>query len=196
MENIVDSLSKIGFFFDELILVLNCDNEIIYCNEAAKLHFGFNGRSIQQNFNDYCIRYDIPISNEDGNFLGQNNFNITQCQIVSPNSRGDTVAIDWKISNICENEGVSHILLTGRDISNEFYSNEKIGDLEIQLSSIIEMMAENYWWKDTLGVYKGFNQSLLQKLGVRQQDVIGKTDYDLPWADTADQLVKNDLIVI
>lgn len=64
---------------------------------------------------------------------------------------------------------------------------------EKRLESIIESIAGNHWWKDVNGVYLGCNDSLAKTLGLNSHlDVIGKTDYQLPWAETADALVQND----
>jgi len=64
---------------------------------------------------------------------------------------------------------------------------------EGHLRSIIESIAGNHWWKDVNGVYRGYNTTLLKVLGYESQDdIIGKTDYELPWADQADCLVAHD----
>jgi len=64
---------------------------------------------------------------------------------------------------------------------------------EGHLRSIIESIAGNHWWKDLNGVYRGYNSTLLKMLGYESQDdIIGKTDYELPWADQADYLVAGD----
>ena len=64
---------------------------------------------------------------------------------------------------------------------------------EEHLRSIIESIAGNHWWKDVNGVYRGYNRTLLKTLGYESQaDIIGKTDYELPWADQADCLVVHD----
>src|SRR5262249_24267101 len=45
--------------------------------------------------------------------------------------------------------------------------------------------------------YRGCNETVAKLLGLQSpSDIIGKTDYDLPWADQADQLVKHDKLVI
>lgn len=64
---------------------------------------------------------------------------------------------------------------------------------EGHLRSIIESIAGNHWWKDINGVYRGYNRTLLKMLGYEsQEEIIGKTDYELPWADQADCLVALD----
>ena len=65
--------------------------------------------------------------------------------------------------------------------------------MQQQLESVIDSVAGNHWWKDVNGVYRGYNSSLLETLGFKSlEDVIGKTDYELPWSEQADYLVTND----
>ncbi len=68
---------------------------------------------------------------------------------------------------------------------------------EEHLRSIIDSIAGNHWWKDKDGVYRGYNRTLLKSLGYRSSsEIIGKTDYELPWSDQADHLVAHDREVI
>lgn len=55
----------------------------------------------------------------------------------------------------------------------------------------------NVYWKDLKGVYLGCNLSMLDMVGLSSiQDVVGKTDYDLSWSESAGVLQKNDREVI
>ena len=65
--------------------------------------------------------------------------------------------------------------------------------METLFESLLAPIAGNHWWKDVNGVYLGCNETFIKSLGLNSRsEVIGKTDYELPWADTADILVKND----
>ena len=64
---------------------------------------------------------------------------------------------------------------------------------EEYLRSIIDSIAGNHWWKDQNGVYRGYNHTLLKDLGYQSSsDIIGKTDYELPWSEHADRLAAHD----
>lgn len=67
--------------------------------------------------------------------------------------------------------------------------------IENYLEEISECLIGNFYWKDKDGIYLGCNKSALDIPGKGQEDVIGKTDYDL-WPDRADQLRENDLAVM
>ncbi|HCE6135877.1 TPA: PAS domain-containing protein [Legionella pneumophila] len=68
------------------------------------------------------------------------------------------------------------------------HTNESI------LSSIIKSLPGSIYWKDKEGYYLGGNDTLLEMAGM--SSIIGKTDFDMPWADTAQTLRDNDLKVM
>ncbi len=62
------------------------------------------------------------------------------------------------------------------------------------LSSILKALPGSIYWKDTNGVYLGCNDAMLEMTGM--SSIIGKTDFDMPWADSAHVLRENDQRVI
>ena len=64
------------------------------------------------------------------------------------------------------------------------------------LDSVIDILSGNHWWKDTKGRYLGCNKNVANRIGLEPSDIIGKTDYELPWKEQADELVRNDKIVM
>lgn len=55
--------------------------------------------------------------------------------------------------------------------------------LQRHLEVVVNTITGNHWWKDLEGRYQGFNDSLTKSLGLTSaKDIIGKTDYELPWA--------------
>jgi PAS domain S-box-containing protein len=67
--------------------------------------------------------------------------------------------------------------------------NEK----EVKVSDVLEGTPGCVCWKDVNGVYLGCNQAEVEMLGLSSpEEMIGKTDYDLPWKDSADALRETD----
>jgi len=53
------------------------------------------------------------------------------------------------------------------------------------------------FWKDQELRYQGGNDKFLQALGLQTNDqLIGKTDYDFPWAEDAERYRQSDLLVL
>lgn len=59
--------------------------------------------------------------------------------------------------------------------------------------SVMDEMPVIFWAKGVDGVYIWGNTTINTFAGC---SVVGKTDYDLPWADTAEQLVAHDNSVL
>jgi len=62
------------------------------------------------------------------------------------------------------------------------------------LASIIKSLPGCIYWKDKAGKYLGCNNNVLELVGM--PSVIGKTDFDLPWAELAQPIRDNDLKVL
>jgi two-component system aerobic respiration control sensor histidine kinase ArcB len=92
-----------------------------------------------------------------------------------------------------ENNKINSFLLIRNTINQEITTESSAKNIERRLEAIIESIAGNHWWKDINGRYKGCNDAVAKLLGLNSAaDIIGKTDYELPWAEQADELVKND----
>jgi PAS domain S-box-containing protein len=60
---------------------------------------------------------------------------------------------------------------------------------EIYLNNIVAHLPGSIYWKDRNGVYLGCNDFVANMAGLKNRfDVIGKTDYELPWKEYADEL--------
>ncbi|QLE50356.1 GAF domain-containing protein [Nostoc sp. C057] len=75
---------------------------------------------------------------------------------------------------------------------------ENLGQTEQFLRLIMDNIPQSVFWKDRNSVYLGCNQKFAQASGVElPENVIGKTDYDLPWTrEEADWYVKCDRQII
>ena len=62
---------------------------------------------------------------------------------------------------------------------------------------IIDSITASIYWKDTKGVYIGCNKYMVAMAGLdNRKQIIGKTDFDLPWKDQAEKISRVDKLVI
>lgn len=65
------------------------------------------------------------------------------------------------------------------------------------LDGIISLMPGHVYWKDKDGFFLGCNEEQAKAAGLNsRKDIIGKTDYELPWKEQAHILRKSDLKVM
>ena len=76
-------------------------------------------------------------------------------------------------------------------------SNNSVTNV-LALKNIIASMPGHVYWKNHDGVYLGCNDRQAVSLGmVSGEDVVGKTDFDLPWnSDSAQKFRNNDLRIM
>lgn len=69
---------------------------------------------------------------------------------------------------------------------------------KLALESIVSHMPGHVYWKNAEGTYLGCNDRQARFLGLEKgSDVIGKTDFELPWPmEAAEEFRKNDIVVM
>jgi PAS domain S-box-containing protein len=62
---------------------------------------------------------------------------------------------------------------------------------------LLDSIAASIYWKDLSGVYLGCNKYMLMMTGLESKDqIIGKTDYALPWRKQANKIKEIDKLVV
>ncbi len=65
------------------------------------------------------------------------------------------------------------------------------------LDKVISHIPHHIFWKDTKGRFLGCNQLFAKVAGYNKpEEIIGKTDFDMPWCDQADKYVSDDQTVM
>ncbi|MDF1757582.1 MAG: ATP-binding protein [Legionellaceae bacterium] len=74
-------------------------------------------------------------------------------------------------------------------MKNKKYSKQSIKDLAENYNNLISLVPCHIYWKDKDGRYLGCNLLQAKTLGFNSsEEIIGKTDYDLPWYKQAEEL--------
>jgi PAS domain S-box-containing protein len=162
------------------------------CNNSAIKMFGLNSPADIIGKNDYEMPWvetaDILINN-DKNVVENDVTQILEEQLTAKD--GSVIPLLVVKAPLRDEEG--KIIGTIGNAIDLTVQKKGTKSIENRLESIIDSIAGNHWWKDANGVYLGCNDSFITTLGLHSHaDVIGKTDYELPWAETAEVLVKND----
>ena len=172
---------------------LNSDYNTIDINRIAKLLLGFEPKNmLKKNLIGYCelmslacpivipVNSDIPLM-------------VTKTTHGCRN--GAIVRIEWNIiKEIDDREILQGWILIGKVI--EFLDNKyKTKQLKF-IEKILNTFPIGIFFKDTDGKYLFNNRYLLKISGFKHNNtMVGKTDYDMSWADITEVLIAHDQLV-
>lgn len=111
------------------------------------------------------------------------------------------IMLSKKAPLLNENNQIIGIIGASFDVTKrkEFESSlyKEKSDTAAYLAEIIDKIPGSVYWKDKNGVYLGCNAFVLKMAGATEKtDIIGKTDYDMPWRDFAPDLSRIDSRII
>lgn len=171
------------------IIILNNDFDILECNDlAAIMHCWQKKEMLGQNYVKLCEQYQITCPIDSSN--PRDKFINKQCKIVF--SGGRFRNIRWSIYFV---ESQLVILVGEEVLLSRRLTNQESKDA--YLRNFIAKLPGVIYWRDRKGVYLGCNDDMLKLAGVSSYDeIIGKTDSDLSWKNTAEQIHALDLAVM
>lgn len=92
---------------------------------------------------------------------------------------------------------VTRLLGVAKNITARALEEREVRETKKMLQQVIDNIPQRVFWKDLDFVYLGCNSKLCTDIGVNDScEIVGKTDYELPWAVHADRFRKNDQEVI
>lgn len=171
-------------------LRLDLDYIVRDINNTAELLLGFEQKNLlNKSLLEYCQSngFSCPIIlNVDNNEPFDLNTTIHACH------NQKVVKIQWNIlPEVDQDSNLIGWLLTGKFI--EFIDPTNQAKQLLFLKNIINNVPISVYLKDKCGRYLFCNAYFVRAAGaVQAKYLIGKTDYDMPWAETAAQLIQND----
>ncbi|MGD0173344.1 MAG: PAS domain-containing protein, partial [Anaerolineales bacterium] len=90
-----------------------------------------------------------------------------------------------------------HIFAAARDVTDRKRTEDELRESRRMLETVLNTIPARVFWKDRDLVYLGCNQSFAQDAGFRSpEEVIGKNDYQIGWADYTEEYQADDRAVI
>ena len=171
--DIINDLESIVSFIDKYALIINNNQEIIYCNPYLLKFLEYEvhqiiGRELKEILNYSYI-------NEGKNVIVKNKSGIEEVMEICT------------VKGIYKGEEGSCIFLKRviESINIGYYTDK-----------IIDLMPLNIWIKDINGKYVYGNNNYSETVQKKRNDIIMATDYDIWPKELADDFIKEDKIVI
>ncbi len=107
---------------------------------------------------------------------------------------GRTLQIEWQEKTMRDAQGrVIGLLRTGQDVTERSQMEEELRQSQQMLSLIMDNIPQAIYWKDRELKYVGCNPPFALDAGhLSPQDLIGKDDFAMPWADQAEAYRADD----
>ncbi|MFC1537649.1 PAS domain S-box protein, partial [Gemmatimonadota bacterium] len=179
-----------------VFLVDAADHKIIDCNSTFEKLFGYKrdeviGQSMEILHADQEMFYSFSqrlysVLDIDGVFN-------TEYRMKRKN--GEVFISEHTITEICDDSG-NRSTLVGviRDITERKRAEEALHDSRHMLQTVLDSIPAAVFWKDLDSIYLGGNQTFLEAAGLNSsEEVVGKSDYELPWdKEQADSFLEDD----
>lgn len=110
----------------------------------------------------------------------------------------DMVALPELSELLSMNKNLTEENLSRQKAENELkQSRAELAESNKMLSDVLDAIPVRVFWKNLNSEFQGVNRLLLNDSGLNDvSEIIGKTDYDMPWADFADKFRKDDKAVL
>jgi len=108
-------------------------------------------------------------------------------EAVHSKKDGTPVNVSIHITVLKDGDGVVQQRIANIiDITEQIQAKHQVEETQAKLTSIISAIPDMIWMKDTNGFYLACNDALEQFFGKKEDELIGKTDYDLFPKENAD----------
>lgn len=181
---------------NDLVICLDPDLCIIECNNAAaKVHRWKRDEVLNKNYMELCLKsgFTNPISFDPNKILLGKKITNHACTFIHTDKTEHTIV--WTITRLLNDKKEPYgLLMVGHDITDIKEAWAQVYHLD---SIIKHAPGLIYYWKDRNSVHLGCNNSFAELAGLKScEEVVGKTDFDLPWKSQADSYRKDDQEVI
>lgn len=182
---------------DNIVIELDINKKIKNANLAAQSFFGAEITALlNKEVMSCCLEKKLPYPN----FMRKNIVNkelFEDVDIKNTDSSKPLQYISWRIVPLYFEGNLTGSLLFGKDTTQNKLSERSLKSVETRLELFINAVPGYHWWKDLNGKYLGCNEAVAKLLGLNSvKDVVGKTDYELAWSESADIMTENDRKVI
>jgi PAS domain S-box-containing protein len=118
------------------------------------------------------------------------------CEVEMPNIRkdGTRIMISISVSPLRDTQDqIMGFLGIFQDITARYQAEAKLRESQQFLQTVLDTFPLNVFWKDRHSVYLGCNQRFATRAGLESpQDIVGKTDFDLPWSQAESESYRAD----
>lgn len=178
---------------DDAIIGKTPDGIITSWNRGAEAIFGYTAEEAIGK--PMGVLSPPDLMNEEADILTriQSGETVDHFQTRRIRKDGRVIEISATISPILDEQGkVIGASKIARDITESARAERTLSNERSMLHTLIDTVPDLIWLKDSEGVYLRCNQRFEQFFGAREEEIVGKTDYDFVERELADFFRAND----
>ncbi len=159
-------------------------NQFVECNEAAISTLGYTSRDEFLNVHPSKLSPPNQPDGEDSFVKAErmmalaNDKGLHRFEWVHTKADGTTFVAEVTLSAI-ELHGRQVIYCVWRDITERKLSEEALRQSEAHQRTLLNTLPDLVWLKDAQGIYLACNFRFAQLVGLNEDEIVGKSDYDL-----------------
>jgi len=184
----------------DAIININSDGTIVFWNNAAEKIFGYSAAEISGRPLALVMPERFRQAHQQGiqRMGAGGEAHIIGNTVEVAGLRKDGREFPMELS-LAVWETARELFFTGiaRDISSRKSADEEIFNSRQMLQSVMDNIPMIVFWKDFNSTYMGCNRICAVGAGLKDAaEIIGKTDFDLPWKELARQYRDDDRLVM
>jgi PAS domain S-box-containing protein len=118
-------------------------------------------------------------------------------EVVFRRKDGAKRYIEMSAVSLKDLDGKTHTVAQVLDVTERRQTEQALRSSQQLLQSVMDNIPQAVFWKDRELRYLGCNQAFAEDAGLTTpQDIVGKTDYDMPWTAQAEAYRSDDRLVM
>jgi len=179
----------------EAIFSWEYGGEILSWNKGAERLYGYTAEETIGKIGHDLLKTEFPVEFDDFiSKLGEDEF--WKGEIIHTTKNGQKIVVETHQQLIKDTIGKEIVIETNRDITERKNAEESVNQAQKLLQDIINGFPSPIFVKDIKGRFLIINNKLEELLGVKNNEVRGKTDDDIITRGFADIYRANDMEVI
>lgn len=165
------------------MVVVSLDGDFLQLNQAVCRFVGYPAEEMTQlKVADVTHPDDLAESEENYRLLRSGTVRSINYQKRFVRKDGATVWGHVSVAAVLgESEQPQYFVGLVQDITESKRIQKQICESQQMLQLVLDYIPQHVFWKDRNSVYLGCNRNFARIAGLEPQELIGKTDYDLPW---------------
>ncbi|WP_333691931.1 PAS domain S-box protein [Chloroflexus sp.] len=184
---------------DQLVTEVDARGVFTYVNPATERYFGYApAEVIGRDALDFIHPDDREVMQQGFLEWTQQGRRSVMVENRAVHRDGRVFHLLWAMSLHYDEQGqIVKIYSIAHDIGELHATRAAAQESRAWLQMVIDNLPQAVFWKDREGRFLGCNRRFLQDCGLQSyEQVIGLTDFDLPWRDRASDYRRDDLAVM